>query len=49
MDDAKGGVKVLSEKTGSDENFQDAGGNFEKISMKRASVSDEFRDLFQIN
>ena len=40
---------MLSEKTGYDNNFQNAGVDFEQIPINIEGFSDEFRDLLRMN
>jgi hypothetical protein len=44
-----GGVKVLSEKTGSVDNFRDDGLDTEMVPVSIDGLSEEFRDLLQMN
>ncbi len=44
-----GGVKVLSEKTGSVDNFQKNGVDLELVPLSIEGLSDEFRNMQQIN
>ena len=44
-----GGVKVLSEKTGSVDNFRDDGLDSELVPVSIDGLSDEFRDLLRMN
>ena len=43
------GVKVLSEKMGSLDNFQKDGVNFELVPVSIEGLSEEFRDMLQMN
>ena len=47
--DADGAVKVLSEKTGSVDNFQKNGVDLELVPLSIEGLSDEFRNMQQIN
>ena len=49
MDDVSGGVKVLSEKTGSYDNFQNERLDSEMVPMEIESFPKEFRDLLRMN
>ena len=44
-----GGVKVLSEKTGLDDNFQNDILDSELVPVKVGNLADEFRGLLQMN
>ena len=47
--DADGGVKLLSEKTVKDDNFQNERSNSESIPVEVESFSIEFRELLRMN
>jgi len=47
--DVDGGVKVLSEKTGSDHNFKNDNLDPELVPVSIDGLSDEFRDLLRMN
>jgi len=49
MDETSGGDKVLSEKTRNDDNFLYDGLGPESIPVNVGILSDEFRDLPQMN
>ena len=47
--DTDEGVKVLSEKTGSNENFQNDSLNSELVQVGIDNLTDEFRGMLQMN